>query len=513
MKTRIISLLIALFLVLGAAMTSCAPKKKETQVAKYLNKILEATFSGLEDTELQVTTSKLSFKNTEDIRIPYIDGINATIITGKNGEMVSSAELLFGEDKVDLSIYNAGLTYIVGSGLLGNNKYGFELTDMGALMGIFSSLFIPAQPAPDATPVNEAFGATDSAASLGGLLGSLEGINSLLDGNNPEKVYGLIEKYANIFADAASGACKGKVETGDTVKVTVEFNTDSAKKFIKDVFASLKKDKDLKSIIEGVLVTSGMPKEEAAGMVDAYLSDEMARTIYDMLDASPFTFKAVVSADKDYILNGISVELKLDAVSYKVFFDSSEEGKAELGFTTSMSYEGTFSKQENKIVFENKTLDGAEIFEINTITVVDNNAYAERILRTEVKDGKYTLTVRIPDDVEGPYDMTIAGTVAAEGSKTALTVTSATAFGNTLAVDLTVETEIGGTLPAFPTDFKNILDVTGDELDEILDMLEESPLGQFMPQSDKGETELLPDGEGDILGGEEDGGVVLPDVE
>lgn len=507
MKTRIISLFIALFLVLGAAMTSCAPKKKESQVAKYLDKILEATFAGIENTEMQVTTSKVTLNNTPDLDIPHFVNANMTLITGINGEMVSSAEVALDSGKFDFTVYGAGLTYIVGSSVLGNNKYGFELTDISALMGLFSSLFVPTEPA----PVNEAFGAVDSATSLGGLLGSLEGINSLLDGNNPEKVYGLLEKYANIIADAASDACKGKVENGDAVKVTVEFNTDSAKKLIKDIFASLKKDKDLKNIIEGVLVISGMPKEEASETVNAYLSDEMARTIYDMLDASPFTFKAVVSADKDYILNGISVELKLDTVTYKIFFDSSEAGKAELGFATSMSYEGTFHKQENKVVFENKTLDGADIFEINTITVADSNAYAERILRTEVKDGSYTLTVRVPDDVEGPYDMTIAGSIETEGNKTTLTVTSATAFGNTLAIDLTVETEVGGTLPAFPTDFKNILDVTGDELDTILDMLEESPLGQFMPQSDKGEEAPADDEE--ILGGEEDGDVVLPDVE
>ena len=64
-------------------------------------------------------------------------------------------------------------------------------------------------------------------------------------------------------------------------------------------------------------------------------------------------------------------------------------------------------------------------------------------------------------------------------------------FGNTLAVDLTVVTEIGGTVPAFPTNFKNILDVTGDEFKEITNKLENSPIGQLMP---KDESEIvLPD--------------------
>ncbi len=491
MKTRltsVISLLMATVLVLGVLFASCAPKEKGSQVAEYLNKILEATFAGLEDTEPQVTTSKLTFNNTADLAIPHFVNANMTLMTGTSGEAVSSAEITLDSGKFDFSVYNAGLTCVVGSNVLGPTKYGFEITDIGTLVNLFSSFFMPTEP--EASPVMDN-GTAQEGSSVSGLLGSLAGINSLLDGNNPEKVYSLLEKYAKIIADAAEGACNSSIKTGDSVKVAVEFNTDSAKKFIKDVFSSLKKDKDLKSIVESVLVTSGMTKEEAKAQIDAIFSDEMARTLYDALDASPFTFKAEVKADKNYILNGISIEYKAEGSTTKVFFNAEEEGKTEIGFSTSLTVDGAFHRQESKIVFENKTVDGADVFEVSNVTIVDNSAHAEPIFKTSVKDGKYSVTIRVPDDVEGPYDMTIAGDIATEGNKTTLTLTSATAFGNTLALDVTVETTVGGTLPTFPTDFKNILDVTGDEFNEILENLENSPLGQFMPKDDS--EVVLPD--------------------
>ncbi len=483
--TSVISLLMATVLVLGALCTSCAPEKKESQVVKYLEKIFEATFSGLEDGEVQTTTSKITFNNTPDLAIPHFVGAEMTLITGTSGESASTAEITLDNGKFDLSVYNAGLSVIVGSSVIGTTKYGFQLTDMGTLMNLFGTML-----APEAAPVTDD-GTAEEGMSVSGLLGTLTGINSLLDGTNPEKVYSILEKYAKIITDAAAGTCKSNVKTGDKVTVTVEFNTDSAKKLIKDVFASLKKDKDLKSIVEGVLVSSGMSNEEAGALLDALFSDESARALYDMLDASPFTFKAEVNANKDNILNGISIEYKSQDSTTKVFFNAEEEGKTEIGFSSSITVDGAFHRQEQKIVFENKTIDGADVFEVSRVEITDNNAYAEPIFRTSVKDGKYSVTVRVNDDVEGPYDVTVAGNITTAENKSTLTLTSATAFGNTLALDVTVETEIGGTIPEFPTDFKSILDVTGDEFSYIMDKIENSALGQFMPKDDS--EVVLPD--------------------
>lgn len=493
--TSVISLLMATILVLGALFTSCAPEKKESQVAKYLNKILEATFAGLDEGEPQITTSKLTFNNTADLNIPLFQNAEMTFITGTGGESVCFADVNLEGGKFDLSVYNAGLSVIVGSSILGPNKYGFQLTDMTSIISLFTGYFMPTQPAPEqnnAANNNTATAAPESSATgLGNLFGSLEGINSLLDGKNPEKVYGLLEKYAKIIANAADGACRSKIQTGDAVSVSIEFNTDSAKKLIKDVFASLKKDKDLKSIVESVLVTSGIPKEEAKAQLDAIFSDEMARSIYDMLDAAPFEFKAEVTADKDYVLNGISVEFKSQGATYKIFFDGTEAGKTVFGMINTVSAEGIFHRQENKIELVNKTENGAEIFEINSISIVDNKAHAQPILKLQSEGENFSLTLHLNDDVEGPWSLTLAGTVTTAGNKSTVTIKSATAYGNTLNVDLTVVSEIGGTLPEFPTNFKNILDLTGNEINAIIDNIENSPLGQLMP---KDESEIvLPD--------------------
>ncbi len=491
MKIRfnsVISLLMATILVIGTLFTSCAPENKESQVAKYLNMILEATFSGIDDSEPQVTTSKFIFKNTPDLSIPHFESAEITMLTGVNAEMVVNADVLLDSGKFDLEIYNAGLTVVAGSSIFGNDMYGFELTDFTSIIGLVSSMFIPAQPAP--SPIDNSSEESPT-AGISGLLGSIEGIGSLLDGNNPEKVYGLLEKYAKIISNAAESACKSNIQTGDKVSVSVEFNTDSAKKLIKDVFSALKKDKELKSIIESVLVSSGIPAEEAKAQLDAIFSDEMARGLYDMLDAAPFSLKAVVSADKNYVLNGITVEYKADGSTFKLFYNGQEAGKTELGYVNTISAEGVFHRQESKVVFESKTVNGTEMFEVSTVQIVDNNAHAQSIFKTEVKDGKYTATMLIPDDVEGPWSLILSGAVEEGDKESTLTLTSATAYGNTLTLDVTVVAEIGGTVPEFPTNFKNVVDMTGDELDRLLDKIEDSALGQLM--SGKDSEIVLPD--------------------
>ena len=46
-------------------------------------------------------------------------------------------------------------------------------------------------------------------------------------------------------------------------------------------------------------------------------------------------------------------------------------------------------------------------------------------------------------------------------------------------------------MPEFPTEFKNILQVTGDEFNTIISNVMNSPLGQFIPQDVDGI--VLPD--------------------
>ncbi|MBE6582311.1 MAG: hypothetical protein E7648_03500 [Ruminococcaceae bacterium] len=484
MRTRlssVISLFLATVLVLGTLFTSCSPKKKESQAAKYLEKIMEATFSGLEDTAPQATTSKFTFNSTADFNIPHLVGAQMTLISGINGESFADSEITLDSGKVDLSVYNVGTTVVVGSSAIGATKYGFELSDASTIMNLFGSMFVPS--APEVAPA-DGLGNVAPESSASGLLGALDGINSLLDGENPEKVYAILEKYVAVISDAAESACKSDVKTGDEITVTVEFNTASAKKLLKDVFSSLKKDKELKSILESALVAGGLGKPEAKVQVEALLSDDALKAIFDMLDASPFTFAAIFCADKNYVLNGISIEYASQGAKTSLFFDAKTEGKVEVGYSASVTVDGAFHRQEQKIVFESKTDLGADVFEISRVEIVDNNAYAETILKTTVKDGKYSVTVRVNDEVEGPYNVTLAGDIEAEGSKSTITLTSATAFGTTLMLDVKVETETGGTVPAIPTNFKNILDVTGDEFKVIMNNLKNSPLGQFMPEAD-----------------------------
>lgn len=481
----VISLLMAAVLSLGSLFTSCAPEEKESQATKYLGKILEATFSGIEYVEPQVTTSKITFNKTPDLEIPHLNGAVLTLITGTNGESAMLADVTLDKGKVDLSVYNAGTTCIIGSSAIGKTMYGLELSDLGTLVGAF----LPMQPSQFPEYGDSAVPGVGAAAS--GLIGMLSGIDSLLEDADTEKLYSLLEKYAKIIVDAAENSCESDVETADEITVTVEFNTDSAKKLIKDVFSALKDDKDVKSIVHGLLVSGGMSEADAKEQVSEMFSNASVKQVYDALDAAPFTLKTEVRANKDYVLNGVTLTIKSQGTTMKVFFNADEEGKFEIGVSSSVVFEGISYKQENKLVFESKTVDGAEIFRINLVTKENDAAQANLLFGTEVKDGKYTVTALIPSENEGSSYVTLKGETKTEGNKTTTTLTSVDAFDKTVSVDLKVETEVGGTLPTFPTEFKSIVEVTGDEFNAIMNNLKNSPLGQFIPED--GSEIVLPD--------------------
>ncbi|MBQ8254857.1 MAG: hypothetical protein IJY94_05070, partial [Clostridia bacterium] len=357
--------------------------------------------------------------------------------------------------------------------------------DLGTLVGAL----LPKQPSQFHEYGDSALPGVGAASS--GLHGMHSASYSLLEDADTEKLYSLLEKYAKIIVDAAENSCESDVETADEITVTVEFNTDSAKKLIKDVFSALKDDKDVKSIIHGLLVSGGMSEADAKEQVSEMFSNASVKQVYDALDAAPFTLKTEVRANKDYVLNGVTLTIKSQGTTMKVFFNADEEGKVEIGVSSSVVFEGISYKQENKLVFESKTVDGAEIFRINLVTKENDAAQANLLFGTEVKDGKYTVTTLIPSENEGSSYVTLKGETKTEGNKTTTTLTSVDAFDKTVSVDLKVETEVGGTLPTFPTEFKSIIEVTGDEFNAIMNNLKNSPLGQFIPED--GSEIVLPD--------------------
>lgn len=499
MRTRlssVISLLMATVLVLGALFTSCSPTKKESKAAKYIDKIMEATFSGLNESAPQVKTTKLTFNNTAGLNVPHFVNAQATVITGKNGESAITSEITLDSGKVDFSLYNVDTTVVVGSSALGASKYGFELSDAGTVLNLFGSMFLPAKPTVPPAENPDGTVAPESAAT--GLIGALGGVSSLLEGENPEKVYALLEKYVEVISNAAKNDCKSEVKTGDEISVTVEFNTASAKKLIKDVFSSLKKDKELKSILENGLMSKGMTKAEAKAQVDALLSDDTMRSIFDMLNASPFTLNVIFTASKDYILNGLTVEYTAGGITNEYFFSAKELGKIELGYSVSGTLDGVHHEQAQKFVFESKLVDGASVFTLSNVLTFDGNSFSDTLVKATIQGDKYSVTYRVADETldVGFYDVTISGNITVTENKSTVTLTSATALGKTVALDLAIETEVGGSDPVIPTDFKNLLNVPADEFKLIINNLKNSPLGSFIPENDF----------------ETDGGIVLPDV-
>ncbi len=490
----VISLLMATVLTVGVLFTSCSEKKQGPKFETYLDKIIETTFAGVNNVEPQVTTSKLTFNDT--FGIPYLNSFEATVITGKSGETASLLNAKLETGDVSASSYVAGTSCIISSSIFGDGvRYGLDISDAEKVLDLFGSAVAPNAPE-DVMPVDE--GEMGSAA----MLGMLSGLTSLLDGDNTEEMAKLVEKYVEVVADAAKNTVNGKVDTGDKITVTLEFNTDSAKKLVKDVFAEAKKDAELKSLLTSMLVASGVPQSEATVQVNGMLSNESLNALYDTLDSAPFTITTVITANKNYLLNGFSFTVESQGQSVKLFYTDNENGKVEIGYSMSMT-EGTVAvKQEQSVVFTTKTENGAEIYTVDLVTVSEGSAYSVPVMKYEIKDGGYKLTVQA--DIEGEEtSITLAGTTKTEGAKTVTTITSATAYGETIPVDVTVETEIGTTLPTFPTEYKNIIELTEEDVAELTENVMNSPIGALIPEYDD-----IPENE-EIF----DSDVMLPDVD
>ena len=496
----VISLLMATALLVGVLFTSCSEKKQAPEFEAYLDKIIETTFAGVNNKEPQVTTSKLTFKDT--FEIPYLNSFEATVITGKSGETASLLNAKLETGDISASSYVAGTSCIITSNIFGDDvKYGLDISDAEKVLDLFGSFI-----APDGFEDDETFEddemIEDDEMDASSMLGMISGLTSLLDGNNTDEMAKLVEKYAKVVANAAKSTVNGKVDTGDKITVTLEFNTDSAKKLIKDVFAEAKKDAELKNLLSSMLVTSGVPQNEAAVQINSMLSNESLNSIYDALDSTPFTIVTVITANNNYVLNGYSFTIESEGQSLKLFYTDNENGKLEIGYSMSMT-EGTVTvKQEQSVVFATKTENGAEIYTADLVTVSEGSAYSVPLMRYEIKDGGYKLTVY--SDVEGEQiGTTLAGMTKTEGAKTVTTITSATAYGETIPVDVTLETEIGTTLPTFPTEYKNITELTEDDFDELAENVMNSPIGALIPQNEK-----IPENEVVF-----DSDVMLPDVD
>ncbi len=476
MKSRFLSvvcLILATALTCGVLFTSCEKKKDKLDATEYLTKIIEASFGSENEYEPTNTSTKLIFAPSSDIPVQGLNAATLTTMVGTSGESVVTFDAVFGSDKVDLALYGGASSFIASSSLFGGTNYGFGAEDLEDIITLVSGMLGGADGSPDVEPY-----ADDEATAI------IETLKSLLEGKNGEKLASFAEKYMKILAESVDSASKNNVTVGSEVKVSVEFNTDSAKKAIKDVFTAVQKDKELRDFAAELLSALGMDKTEAKAQIDAILSDETLNSVFEALETMPFSVNMVVTADKNYIFKSFDLDISANGEEMGFFFDMSDVNNIEIGISSAYSDEDSNKHtMEEKLVIKTKTANGATTVDLSAVSSYDGDSETTNLLSfTTNENGNYSVTVYVSDLGEEFASVTAEGTITTEEDVTTVTVTKLSSGEESITVNLTMIIETGVTLPKFPTEYKNVLEMTDDDIAAIMEALMESPLGQFIPE-------------------------------
>ncbi len=481
MKTRlcrIACLILSAVFVIGTLLTSCETKKKRNETVDYLQKIIEKTFD-YEAPTPENTRTELIFKPTSSMPVSDLDSVKVVSYSGTSFESAIFAEAIYNGEKTDLSVYSGGTSFIVGSSLFGNTKYGLTADELEA----FIPLILGGAGGYDDADIYEG-----SAQSPAEISSEISGMLSMLEGEFGNKIVSLSAKYLDIFADTAARATENHVDVEGNITVTVSFNTDCAKKMIKDVFTEAKKDKKLKDLIAELLVSAGMDEEEAKAEISEFFSNEdILNAIYDGLESMPFSVEVIVKADLEYNLTALSFAINSsDGLKMKTFFDISDTSKMTFGYSIEYFdyYLGELVTDGKRIVVSVSDDEDDLNIKVDVSSVISSGGYDQIMglysLSLNVDNGAYTLSSDLLDSavITGSSVMPfkISGTITAEDKKTTTTVTEIKISDAVYEADITLTEETGVTLPQFPTDFKGMLDITEDDLNEIKGAVESNPL-------------------------------------
>ena len=482
MKTRlcrIACLILSAVFVIGALLTSCTTEKKKNVTVDYLQKIIEKTFNE-EAPAPENTRTEVVFKPTASLPVPGLDSVKLISYTGTSSESVLLGEAIYEGKKTDISVYSGGTSFVIGSSLFGNTKYGLEADDLEDLISLIYSEY---EGVTDYDDTDYGYGA--SLQDPTDIISGISDILATIEAEYGKTIASLSEKYLGIFTDAASTATENHVDVEGNITVTISFNTDCAKKMIKDIFNEAKKDKELKGLATDILVLTGMDESAAKAQVDAFFSnDDFLSSICEGLESTPFSVEVVVKADLEYNMTAFSFALNAsDGLKMKTFFDMSNSGKTEFGYSVEMfDYDfGQSIKNGVKYIISSHSDNGIEKIDISA--VLTSYGYEQEMdmysMTYNTANGEYTVSSELIGmqitGIEGT-PLEISGVILTNDKKTTTTVTEIKISDAVYEADVTLIKETGVTLPKFPTDFKGILDITEDDLNEIKNAVEANPL-------------------------------------
>ncbi len=491
MKTRlstIISLLLSVVLVLSV-FAGCDPKKKETGPMTpfdYLEKIIEKTFTESEQ-KAENALASITFKPTEALPVPGLGELKVDSYAGTSGQSIVLMDMLYNEENIDLSIYAGGTSFIVSSSILGETKYGFGEEDLESILELLTGMLGGSS---ETMPTNEDLDYEGGAvAPVGGatqLYSTIMALMATLDGENADKLVSFNEKYLTLISKSVEDAVKSSVKTENNIEVAFELDNDGAKKIITDLFTALRNDKDLKAFVVELLAATGMDKTEAETEYDKLFSDESLNDAIASINEEQVTLVITFKADKNYILTGYGIKSTSDGSVSEALFDFADKNNIRIVSGGSDTYDGeTYTYSEELLI---KTVKSGDV---SKTTVTQTNTYdgeseSDELMsiETNAKTGEYTFTVystEYTDDYEEvTTTVSYSGKITETEDSTVLTVAEISADGKSVTVDLTLTVKTGVTLPSFPTDYKNILEVTNDEFNEIKEQIMNSPIGDIL---------------------------------
>ena len=472
---KVISLIVFVCMAVSV-FSSCGEEKKSKDAGDYLKKIIEKSFPESEaKPQYNSAMTEIIYNPTESD--PLGIGLNVKSYANVFGEAVSIIKLNGSDSSLDLSVYSGGESVIVASDIFPHKAYGMTVSEFEAVLdslGAYGS-----EDMPDMNMANPFVG-----ANINAVIGAFE--------NNAEDIEKIAEKYLEFFEDCVNEATEESVTEDEGITVEIRFNSDCAKKFIKDIFTEMKKDKELKQLFKDILNSSQLPKDEVDGILSEYdamfESDEFLDGIFDEINENFFSVSFKVEADKEYNAKNVLLSLDLEnGSSYKLELDITSKNNVSLKVAVTENIDGQAITVQT--VYSIKTEEDSE--KLN----------GEIKIETSIEGQKTSVTYKLDwNKVSEDYKVSVLSpyqTLTAEGKmkigekSESITVTKIDITEETFEadgpltysfdLDVKINTVKDEKLPAFPTEYKGILELTQEEIDEIMETLSEhSVIGLIM---------------------------------
>ena len=468
MKTtaKILSLVLAVIMI-AASFASCTETKKPT-ASDYLEKIFSVKNTSAP--EYDVIREDISFNPSVFLGSESgFENVSLSVFTGKSGTVLDLGAAVDGQN-ANVRLFYSGESVAIKSDILGDKALGMSFADLQVLLEQLGGTAAYAG--------DELEG--DAAIGIGGLLSGSGAINDLL-AKNGEKIEKFVTKYVQVIADSIDGAAEQSVKVSSDITVNVKFNGDSAKKSIKDVYNTLKRDRELRKFVEDIAKTVAPDEYQAilAGYDSIFESDDVLEQLFAMISEYDFEIGMTVVADKQYNLKALKLYADVEGYEVSFRFDGTDENNIKLALKMEMGEENFEVKMNIMTVTTGDVTKTALI-----ISGLGAESFEVLSVETDA-EGNYTL--RIDGDILGMFvlnSVETIGVIEINGkiveSEGLVSVDTVTMGDMEIELGLTMKTTVNCEMPAFPSDYDLITELTEADFVELQNNIMSDPVISYL---------------------------------